>query len=284
MVPTFIVAGATKSGTTALGEYLNDHPQVCMSWMKEPNFFTEEIPVTRYKNGFSWYQSLFDKCGQAKAIGEVSPAYMPRKDAPKLIARYIPGVQLLFMLRNPLERIYSHYRYAQQRGMRLPSLEEMVKTDHPELKQAVNISSYHKHLDRYLKSFPKEQISIFIYEEFRADLQQSLRYIYHVIGVDPDFTSPNLGRLYNPSQEARLVWLQYSIDKYGRKLMVKKMPAWIYKALRGVRDTAWKLNSKDAYFSKPSLNIEKALSIKVTDSVSFVEEYLERRIPAWHDK
>jgi len=61
MVPTFIVAGATKSGTTALGEYLNDHPQVCMSWMKEPNFFTEEIPVTRYKNGFSWYQSLFDK-------------------------------------------------------------------------------------------------------------------------------------------------------------------------------------------------------------------------------
>ena len=72
MVPTFIVAGATKSGTTALGEYLNDHPQVCMSWMKEPNFFTEEIPVTRYKNGFSWYQSLFDNCGQAKAIGEVS--------------------------------------------------------------------------------------------------------------------------------------------------------------------------------------------------------------------
>ena len=67
MLPTFIIAGAAKSGTTAIHEILDTHPEVCMSWMKGPTYFTREVPRARYHKGLDWYESLFKGCGEAKA-------------------------------------------------------------------------------------------------------------------------------------------------------------------------------------------------------------------------
>ena len=121
MLPTFIIAGAGKSGTTALWAYLNQHPEICMSRIKEPMFFTNllgyrqggsiEAPVYegRYKSGLEWYEKLFAKCCQKRALGEASTAYMYAKDAAGLIKKTLPEVKLIFLLRNPVDRLYSNY-------------------------------------------------------------------------------------------------------------------------------------------------------------------------------
>lgn len=282
MLPTFIVAGATKSGTTAIYEYLKAHPQVCMAWMKEPNFFTREIPVSRYEKGLAWYESLFQTCGGAEAVGEVSPAYMPRQDTPNLIAEVLPDIQLLFLLRNPVERLYSHYRYALQRGLRLPGLDQMLEERHPELEEAIHISAYDLHLERYLQVFPKKQMSVFIYEEFRAEPQAILADIFRTLGVDPEFLPPHLGKRYNPSQQARVIWLQNFLDQYGRKLMVKDMPPPVYASLRWIRKVIWQLNSRDTQISLLNPEHENMLQRKFKPTVDYVEAYLSRSIPAWH--
>ena len=112
MLPTFIIAGAAKSGTTALHEVLNSHPEICMSWMKGPTYFTEEASRSTHQRGKEWYERLFSECVNAQAIGEVSPFYMTGMDAPELIYGTVPKVKLLFVLRNPIDRLYSYYRYS----------------------------------------------------------------------------------------------------------------------------------------------------------------------------
>ena len=77
MLPTFMVAGAAKAGSTAIWEYLRPHPEICMAWMKEPNFFTREGRQSGNHKGIDWYQSLFHNCEDARAIGDVSPAPCP---------------------------------------------------------------------------------------------------------------------------------------------------------------------------------------------------------------
>lgn len=284
MLPTFIVAGATKSGTTAIYEYLKTHPEVCMAWMKEPNFFTREIPVSRYNKGISWYETLFRDCEGAKAIGEVSPAYMPRKDAPTLIAQCLPDIQLIFVLRDPFDRIISHYKYALQRGIRLPDLEQMVKERHPVLQEAVYISSYHLHLQRYLEFFSREQISVFIYENMRTAPKLFMRNIYQEIGIDPDFQTPNLESRYNPSHQARIVWVQRVLDTLGRKIMVKNLSPWMYSSLRWFRNAIWQLNSRERQFFPERPVMDKEMTIELLKTIDYVERFLDRPLTEWRDK
>ena len=160
VLPTFIVAGASKAGTTALWEYLKQHPEACMTWMKEPNYFISEGRHARYHLGITWYQSLFQGCEGAKAVGDVSPACMTQPDSPGLIFQTVPDVQLLFILRDPVERIYSQYRYARHLGRRLPTFEQLVRDRPPVYFKIIELSSYELYLQRFLEFFPQKQLLI----------------------------------------------------------------------------------------------------------------------------
>ncbi|MEQ8530676.1 MAG: sulfotransferase domain-containing protein, partial [Imperialibacter sp.] len=119
--PDFIIAGAPKCGTTALYAILNQHPLISMSKVKEPVFFSRTPGVVksnlaeygpnlsgRFDYGMSWYSSLFEK-GPNKIFGEASTLYFINDDSPKLIFDHAPKVKFIFMVRDPVERIYSHY-------------------------------------------------------------------------------------------------------------------------------------------------------------------------------
>src|SRR5918997_468574 len=118
-LPNFLIIGAMKSGTTALYYYLEQHPQIYMSPVKEPNFFCsggqegwESKSVTRIRA----YQYLFKDVSDEKAIGEASHCYLYEPQAVARIQEHLPDAKLVAILRNPVDRAYSHFLHMVRNG------------------------------------------------------------------------------------------------------------------------------------------------------------------------
>src|SRR5690606_3691557 len=107
MTPNLIVPGAPKSGTSSLHEYLNLHPDIEMSRVKEPHFFTHN---KIYQEGLDFYKKMFLN-PQIKYHGESSTAYFSDQLALKRIQKDVKDVKFILILRNPVERTISHYRW-----------------------------------------------------------------------------------------------------------------------------------------------------------------------------
>ena len=110
MLPNLIVIGAAKCGTTSLHEYLDLHPEVAMSREKELDFFVEE---KHWGRGVEWYAAQFE---DAPVRGESSPSYTayPRyRGVPERIRRVVPDAKLVYLVRDPVERIVSHFVHRQ---------------------------------------------------------------------------------------------------------------------------------------------------------------------------
>ena len=132
-LPNFIVAGAQKSGTTSLFAYLCEHPQVCPPMTKEIGFFDNQ-----FQRGLRWYRSHFPLPCEYKpqadrsrplATGESTAYYMLHPHAPRRIAETLPNAKIILLLRNPVERAYSHYQLNVRRGKEHLSFEAAVEAE-----------------------------------------------------------------------------------------------------------------------------------------------------------
>src|SRR5438105_6519641 len=192
MLPTVIVIGAAKCGTTSVHEYLDDHPEVAMSAEKELNFFVEE---KNWPRGIAWYESQFDP--DAPVRGESSPTYTAYPEyhgVPERIRSVVPDAKLIYLVRDPIERILSHYLH--RTTVRPQPLEEALARD--DLRERlVAVSRYWLQLTRYLPHFPEEQILVVDSDELRHDHAVTMRRIFGFVGVDPDFTSAGFERSHN---------------------------------------------------------------------------------------
>jgi hypothetical protein len=292
MLPTFIIAGAAKSGTTSLWAYLKDHPEVCMALRKEPNFFTAlkgcgDHPdgisprwTGNYSKGLSWYQRCFRHCGMAKAIGEASTEYMPAEDAPYLIKRHLPEVRLIFLLRDPVARVYSHYWQERKSGWSIPSFGELVEQRHPALLRYLYVSSYHHQLERYLAFFPKEQLAVYLYSDFRKDTLEVVQDIYIKIGVSSAYIPTNLGRVYNPAQLNRKPEIQRIFGQFSVNLQML-LGREIHPMFKNLVRTFLRLNSKNITITPISAEIRARLIKEVNPVIDYVEEFLDRPVPEW---
>ena len=211
MVPTFIVIGAAKAGTTALYWYLAEHPKVFMSTMKETNYFAyglDERGRLRYGDpelhrfrvrSWSEYQALFADAGDAVAIGEVSPIYLECPQAAARIRQRLPGARIVCGLREPVDRAYSDYlMYLRSRGRRLDPERDLTATSAWALPDShwMQISRYHRMLSRYFDAFPREQIHVFLFDDLRRNPQGVIRDMYRFLEVDPTF-QPDLATPHN---------------------------------------------------------------------------------------
>ena len=117
-MPNFLIIGAMKSGTTALYYYLEQHPDIYMSPVKEPNFFSshKQENAADTVTEFGIYRQLFSGGSGKKAIGEASHSYLYEPGAAAEIRRYIPEAKLIAILRNPIERAYSHFLHMVRSG------------------------------------------------------------------------------------------------------------------------------------------------------------------------
>ena len=219
MLPNFFVIGAAKSGTTSLHDYLGQHPQIYMSPVKEPNFFSflgnppdfngpnlaSEGPILkdrlhREKYAYSivdWkaYEHLFARAGEAAAIGESSVSYMYFPDAARNIKAHVPDPRFVAILRNPVDRAFSKYKqFVRDASEPLSSFDLALAAEDERKRENWSPTWFYKdrgfycrQLRRYYDLFGRDRIFVTLFDDFSADPKQVCRQIFDFLGVEPSF-------------------------------------------------------------------------------------------------
>jgi hypothetical protein len=214
-MPTFLILGAGKAGTTALYHYLRQHPDVYMSPKKETNFFAFEGETPRFRGPgddyrvnrsittLADYQRQFDGVTTEKAIGEASPRYLVHENAPARIRHHIPDAKLIAVLRDPVERAYSAYVMYRREGLETcATFAEALAAAEQRIREGwgwgsyLRVGFYHQQLTRYLDLFDAEQLRIYLYEDFLSRPLEITRQIFGFIGVDESF-APDMAERHN---------------------------------------------------------------------------------------
>ena len=198
-LPTFLIVGAAKSGTTSLYHYLSQHPDIYMPPNKEPHWFSR-LPYVPDRdshpvNSEEEYLDLFKGRDRESAIGEASPSYLWDEKAPYRIKDAIPQAKIIAILRHPVERAYSHYMMDVRMDKQdLPFMEALKRDSHAEKKgwgvsdQYIDLGFYAEQVQRYLKVFDRTQIRIFLYDDLRKNPKALLRSALEFLEVDPKYT------------------------------------------------------------------------------------------------
>ena len=185
VLPTFFLCGAPKAETTSLYEYCAEHPEVCMSRPKETGFFFEN-----YEKGIDWFsETHFSYYQGEEAIGEASAGNMMHQEVAPRIRKHCPGARLIFVLRDPVERIRSHYRFDINVGSLPPTADfsGLIRDESSEWRQVmIELGLYRDQLENYAEHFDREQMRIFLFRDFVEDTDRVVRRLFDFIGVDPE--------------------------------------------------------------------------------------------------
>lgn len=200
--PDFIVFGAQKSGTTSLYHYLVEHPRIAPAAAKQVDFFSHD----KFHRGIDWYLSQFPSAKEEGCVtGEASPYYMFHPHAPGRIFEFDPGIKLIVILRNPVDRTYSHYQH-QVRNSREPlPFEEALAREEEKLAGEVEKmmedgtyyskahrrfsylarSRYVEQLEVWFSLFPREQMLILNSEAMFENPQPTLDAVTSFLALPP---------------------------------------------------------------------------------------------------
>jgi len=186
-LPNLIVIGAAKCATTSLHYYLGLHPEISMSRTKELLFFVEEHG---WRRGIDWYRSQFPR--ETKVRGESSPAYTQwpkHQGVPGRMRAVIPEARLIYLIRDPVERLLSDYRHRLTRREDARSLLEALKRPRKE-ETYVAAGLYHEQIEQYLQHFPRSSLLVVAAEDLHRHRRRTLGRVFDFLGVEASFWSP----------------------------------------------------------------------------------------------
>lgn len=173
--PDFIIGGASKSGTTSMFRWLGSHPDVEVARRKELRFFDGY----NAERGWDWYLRQFPDGG---VTGEASPRYLTDAD-PEEIERRVPGVKMIFLLREPVARAYSDYWMHRAMGTDDRSFEAALES--PAVwRRCIETGEYHRHLQRYRDVMGEERMCVLFTEDLEADPRGTFGGVCRYLGVD----------------------------------------------------------------------------------------------------
>ncbi len=191
--PNFFIVGAPKAGTTSLHAQLQSVPEIFMSRIKEPNYFSRTLvpddhPLRPIRDSHK-YLALFEDVTTETVIGEASPTYLADPDAPRLIHEVVPQARILISLRDPVERAFSHYLMMRNNGTaQLSFLGEIQRgIVHGGNRQLVllrpELGLYHDQVARYIAMFGSANVRVILFEELSADTGNTLGGVLEFLGV-----------------------------------------------------------------------------------------------------
>jgi hypothetical protein len=257
-LPNFIVVGANKGGTTSIYHYLKQHPEVYLSPIKEPHYFSKDIDVRLFSKEFaqnklqdiekyvdgdmseeyhaafvrSWetYQKLYKHVKQEKAIGELSTSYLYSAVAAEEIRNHLGIIKIIICLRNPVDRAYSHYRMNIWTGNSNEfDFTKALQDDYHHIPKAwgnahlyVEIGMYYEQVKRYIDMFGRENVKIVFTEDMKLDATSVVKEIYKFIGVDDTFI-PDTDKRYNEVYTPKFKNFTYTLNKLGIRTLMKRL-------------------------------------------------------------
>ena len=193
MAPDFIIIGAMKCGTTSLYRYLGAHPEIGLSREKETDFF---LAKQNFAQGLDWYRAQFTS--GARVHGEASPNYTKHSEFPGVPERIFstaPGVKLIYIVRDPIDRFLSQYHHHAIAGEATQDPAQVLNSQAG--RNYLECSRYFKQLSRYLEFFERDRIFIACFDELRARPQALLRQVFDFLEVDSAITVDGLDRIHN---------------------------------------------------------------------------------------
>ncbi len=189
----FIICGAQKSGTTALHAYLSEHPDIFMPDKKELHFFDDEKNFTSRKPNYSNYHANFSTKKSHGICGESTPIYMYWHAAPRRIYDYNSKMKFIVLLRNPIDRAFSHWNMERLRNADNLPFWEALQQEAERCREALPFQHrvfsyadrghYLEQLRRLWMYFPENQILIIKSDDLKKNLTKTLSTIYEFLGV-----------------------------------------------------------------------------------------------------
>jgi len=232
----FFIVGAPKAGTTSLYYYLNEHIDIEMSSQKEPDFFSDQSLQKKKlyygKNRIDTlakYHSLFH---QKNVIlrGDASVSYLFYDDVPSKIKEYNSDAKIIIMLRNPIDRAFSHYLMDYALGLLSDSFDSIIhkKSRHKNAdlfyQQYINVGEYASQVKRYLDIFNRQNIFFIDYEEFKNNTSDIVNSVFGFLGLDNDF-EPDLTKKHNVYRAPKNMLIRHVYSYvFLRKILVKILP------------------------------------------------------------
>ena len=289
--PDFFIVGAPRCGTTALYDFLQQHPGVFMPYRKEPHYFGADIPQRHPFLDMQAYLRLFEPAGAGQRAGEATVWYLYSTSAAEQIREFNPEARIIIMLRRPVEMMYSlHGLFLfttwedivdfeaavaaepdRRAGRRLPP-----NTWWRQALQYTWLADYAPHVERYLALFGPEQVKVVIYDDFRADAAGVVRSVLEFLDLDPGFV-PRTG-VVNGARTARSMALQ-------RRLFAPRFQAMLGQAPPRLAHVVWRtlMRLNIRYRQRPPLDprVDTALTQRLEPAVRRLEGVIGRELPAW---
>jgi hypothetical protein len=181
-LPGFVIIGAMKCGTTTLDRYLRRHSGIFLSTPKEPCYFADE---RWYRYGEAFYRSLFAEAGPGQLCGEASTPYTRREhgmEVPRRMHELIPDAKLIYILRHPVDRTYSHHRHYMKKKDRPITFEETLEQSD----EYIDAGMYLKHAERFLEYYPRDSLLVLLFEDLKREPAEVLERVQRFLGLEEE--------------------------------------------------------------------------------------------------
>ena len=269
-LPNFLIVGAMRSGTTSLARYLGAHPEVFIAARKEIHFFD-----LHFDRGLAWYAHHFARAGGKRAVGEATPSYMYSERAVARMARVVPQARLITILRDPVDRAYSHYWLNRQGGREtLPfadaiaaelELEERGEPLVGRRRPYMRGGHYLGFLQALCRHFPRDALLVLILEDMRDRPHETFAAACRFLGVDDTFVPPNLGERINRFVAYRSMRLRY---------LARRLPRPLHRVVA-------RLNVREAFYPPMDPATRTFLRERFTDDNAALAAWLGRDLAVW---
>jgi hypothetical protein len=280
--PTFVGVGAMKCASTWISECLRHHPEVLHSNPKETAYF-----ITR--TGLEAYQRFFEGAGGPyKAIGEFTPWYLPNA---AIVSRRIHDtlgrVQILAILRDPVKRYISHYKWVLGRRDELDTRTfanlnlrnfALANAADPRL---LEFGHYRADLQVFADRFGRENLHVMLYEHVSSDPLGLLRDLYQFLGVDPEFVPPSLDEKVREGYVPKYALLEWA--KVKGYFLVKNNLPWAIDPLKrlGLEKLLRRINQSKDEPLVVDPEVRHALAVHYADEIEQMRAFLGRPLHEW---
>lgn len=301
--PNFFLVGASKCGTTAMATYLRAHPQIFVPELKEPHFFGSDLEFRRnFARGPEWFQPtaeqyrrFYSEVTVETRSGDASAMYLYSRNAPREIQEFCPRADVLIMLRNPVDMMYSlycHWLYIlnedidsfaralaaeedRKQGLRIPP-----KAYFAGGLQYREMWRFAAHVERYLEHFGRDRVKILLHDDLKHDPAGMYREVLEFLDVrvdfEPEFT------IVNPSMRVRSRALQHFI------INLPGLVRWMLKPLvdnwatrRLLERTAQLINIQRTPRPPMDPQLRAMLQRELAPDVAALSDLLDRDLTHW---
>jgi len=286
----FIGIGTRRAGTTWTYHCLREHPEICMSNVKETFVFHDFLGMGKGVDSAA-YLKYFGHCPPESIKGEFTPHYFFDEKAPQLIRQSFPNAKLLISFRNPVDRLESSYYFWKYRGRHdFASFEDFLEKEDFDARKE---NRYFSHLERWLELFPRENILVMIYEDIARDSAAFIREVYDFVGADSSFVPESIHKSINMGKDSKgqaLSRISYKvirrIEKYetGKKVVTRLLEsrarAWFDSMMESGSSTGVEARAQS---SRPPVREETRARVidEYRDEINGLARFLDRDLSFW---